>query len=115
MLALEQLDLLPVSYRKPSLGCKREGDDNAPSGLGGGTTPGHYTAINHSQLMIVAYTQCLPHTSACCCLAQGTQFGLKDVEVVTATVDLDEVVSYRYDNDQGTTVQGCSMTSIHQY
>eukprot|EP00798_Chlamydomonas_sp_ICE-L_P005201 gene5201-18428_t len=28
-------------------------------------------------------------------VAQGTQFGLKDVEVVTATVDLDEVVSYR--------------------
>jgi hypothetical protein len=28
-------------------------------------------------------------------LAQGAQFGLEDVEVVTATVDLDDVVSYR--------------------
>lgn len=28
-------------------------------------------------------------------LAQGAQFGLSDVEVVTATVDLDEVASYR--------------------
>mmetsp|Transcript_14531 Transcript_14531/g.25481 ORF Transcript_14531/g.25481 Transcript_14531/m.25481 type:complete len:725 (-) Transcript_14531:171-2345(-) len=28
-------------------------------------------------------------------VAQGAQFGLKDVEVVTATVDLDQVVSYR--------------------
>ena len=27
--------------------------------------------------------------------AQGSQFGVGDVEVVTATVDLDEVVSYR--------------------
>ena len=27
--------------------------------------------------------------------AQGAQFGLEDVEVVTATVDLDDVVSYR--------------------
>ncbi len=26
---------------------------------------------------------------------QGSQFGVSDVEVVTATVDLDEVVSYR--------------------
>ncbi len=28
--------------------------------------------------------------------SQGSQFGLSDVEVVTATVDLDEVVSYRW-------------------
>ena len=28
-------------------------------------------------------------------LSQGSQFGLRDVEVVTACVDLDEVVSYR--------------------
>lgn len=28
-------------------------------------------------------------------LAQGAQFGLQEVEVVTAAVDLDEVVSYR--------------------
>lgn len=28
-------------------------------------------------------------------LAQGSQFSLRDVEVVTATVDLDEIVSYR--------------------
>jgi NAD+ synthase (glutamine-hydrolysing) len=29
-------------------------------------------------------------------VAQGSQFGMADVEVVVATVDLDEVVSYRY-------------------
>lgn len=28
-------------------------------------------------------------------LLQGSQFSLREVEVVTATVDLDEVVSYR--------------------
>lgn len=28
-------------------------------------------------------------------VAQASQFSLRDVEVVTATVDLDEVVSYR--------------------
>ncbi len=30
-----------------------------------------------------------------CPMRQGSQFGVGDVEVVTATVDLDEVVSYR--------------------
>ena len=29
-------------------------------------------------------------------VAQGSQFSLRDVEVVTARVDLDEVVSYRW-------------------
>ena len=29
-------------------------------------------------------------------VVQGSQFGLEDVEVVVATVDLDEVVTYRY-------------------
>lgn len=29
-------------------------------------------------------------------LAQGSQFSLREVEVVVATVDLDEVVSYRW-------------------
>ena len=29
-------------------------------------------------------------------VVQGSQFGLEDVEVVIATVDLDEVVTYRY-------------------
>jgi NAD+ synthase (glutamine-hydrolysing) len=29
------------------------------------------------------------------CVAQGSQFSLRDVEVITATVDLDDVRSYR--------------------
>ncbi len=32
-------------------------------------------------------------------VAQGAQFGLADVEVVVATVDLDAVVSYRCERD----------------
>ena len=46
-------------------------------------------------------SRCMPGQDLSCttdgisiCL-QGSQFGLGDVEVVTATVDLDEVVSYR--------------------
>ena len=35
-------------------------------------------------------------TASLNCFAQGSQFGLEDVEVVVATVDLDEVVTYRY-------------------
>jgi len=43
----------------------------------------------------------IPSISACCAshnafvTVQGSQFAIGDVEVVTATVDLDEVVSYR--------------------
>lgn len=41
-----------------------------------------------------------PPDAACACLhirtaPQGSQFSLSEVEVVTAAVDLDEVVSYR--------------------
>jgi hypothetical protein len=35
------------------------------------------------------------HVSLLPGVPQGSQFSLKEVEVVTATVDLDEVVSYR--------------------
>lgn len=34
-------------------------------------------------------------------LAQGSQFGLNDVEVVTATVDIEEVRSFRYEPSRG--------------
>ena len=43
---------------------------------------------------------------------QGAQFGLTDVEVVTATVDLDDVVSYRGAisslREQASTVERCT-------
>ena len=38
---------------------------------------------------------CFPSCNGCCICLQGSQFSIEDVEVVTATVDLDEVVSYR--------------------
>ncbi len=38
---------------------------------------------------------CFPSRNNCCICLQGSQFSIEDVEVVTATVDLDEVVSYR--------------------
>ena len=42
---------------------------------------------------------------------QGAQFGLTDVEVVTATVDLDDVVSFRGAiaslREQASTVERC--------
>ncbi len=43
---------------------------------------------------------------------QGAQFGLTDVEVVTATVDLDDVVSFRGAiaslREQASTVERCA-------
>ena len=46
---------------------------------------------------------------------QGAQFGLTDVEVVTATVDLDDVVSYRGAisslREQASTVERCNLAA----
>ncbi len=49
----------------------------------------------------------------CCPVLQGGQFGLAEVEVVTADVDLDEVVSYRWVCRTGRTVPFLGSSPLH--